>query len=103
MRTLVFLCLFVSATAHAQLVTIDAGAHPTGTNLVSLTPGARITTLTNEGAGSGYYTQPVVTVPNTWATGAGPHFFGHNNAWSLVARWDFRNVFGLEGCFRRGG
>lgn len=99
MRRLVYLCLFLSAAAHAQLVTIDAGAHPTGTNLYSVTAGARVFSISNNGVSGAAVWDPVITVPNLWATGAGPNFFGHNNPVATVARYDFRGVFDFASCF----
>lgn len=99
MRRLVYLCLFLSAAAHAQVVTIDAGAHPTGTDLYSVTAGAKVFSITNNGVAGSAVWSPVITVANTWATGAGPHFLGHNIAFPTVARYDFRGVFDFASCF----
>lgn len=49
MRRLVYLCLLLSAAANAQLVTIDAGAHPTGMDLYTVTPGAGVFSIANHG------------------------------------------------------
>ena len=98
MRRLVYLCLFLSAVAHAQIVTIDAGAHPTGTDLYSVTPGAKVFSIANHGIAGNNVWDPVITVPNTWATGAGPHFFGHNSV-TPVMPYDFRAVFDFASCF----
>lgn len=98
MRNLMFVILFSSAVAHAELVTIDAAAIPTGTNLYSYAPGALVFSITNNGVAGRMAMSPVITVPNPWATGAGPNFIGHANSTALVARWDFRNVMDLEYC-----
>jgi hypothetical protein len=99
MRRLVYLCLLLSATAHAQLVTIDAGAHPSGTDLYSVTAGAKVFSITNNGVTGNAVWLPVITVPNLWATGAGANFFGHNSTVATVARYDFRGVFDFASCF----
>jgi len=98
MRRLVCLCLFLSSAAHAQLVTIDAGAFATGTNLFNAVPGALVFSITNNGIAGVSVLDPVMTVPNLWATGAGPNFIGHNNADLSVLRSDFRGVFDFGYC-----
>lgn len=98
MRRLVCLCLFLSGAAHAQLVTIDAGAFPTGTNLFTAVPGAYVFSITNNGVAGVNTLDPVMTVPNLWATGAGPNFIGHNNIVPTVLRSDFRGVFDYGYC-----
>ena len=92
MRSLAVLVLLMSATANAALVTVDAGAYPTGTDLSTVSPGARLSEITNWGVPTGYVAQPVLAVPNGWATGVGPNLIGHNNGKPLIDSSDFRGV-----------
>jgi hypothetical protein len=98
MRPLVFLCLLASATAHAQLTTIDAQDHPTGTNLMYVQPGAKLSTVHNRGTGDAYLVRPVFALANSWATGVGPNLFGHDLTPPTLTSTDFRNLNGLQLC-----
>lgn len=105
MRSMALLFLVVGAAAHGGIVSISAAGHPTGTDLTSLLPGAKMEEVTNYLAPVSYFARPTYTVPNLWATGpgVGPHFIGHNNPRPTIQRYDFRNlVGGAEPCVIRG-
>jgi hypothetical protein len=103
MRTFVLLFLVAAATANAGIVSINAADHPTGTDVSTLLPGAKMSEVTNYLIAGGYAVQPTFAVPNLWATGIGPNFIGHNNAKPSIARYDFRNLlWGAEPCLAGG-
>lgn len=102
MRHLVFLCLLASATAQAQLTTIDAQSHPTGTNLMWIQPGAKLATVHNHGTVNSYAIGSVFAVANTWATGVGPNLFGHDVPYPGLLNTDFRGVTLLQLCLDGG-
>jgi hypothetical protein len=82
MRSATLILLMAAGVANAGVVTIDAAAFPTGTDITSATPGVTLQALNNEVA-SGYVLNPVYAVANPGYLDAGPNWIGHGTGSSF--------------------
>ncbi len=104
MRRLVYLCLFLSAAAHAQIVTIDAATIAAGTNITNSTAGITLRGYTNSGVASGATYQSAYTIANlNPGLLAGPNFIGRASYFNFSNSNDAHDCFTGVNCHHAAG